>query len=133
MDDPTVDGLVRLETEVWEALAGGDAKAESLILADDFLGVYPSGFADKAEHTAQLSDGPTVASYALSEARIRVLSDDAVLLCYRADWQRLRAGSAADSETMFVSSLWCRRDAGWVNVFSQDTPAESPARPQVGD
>jgi hypothetical protein len=27
---------------------------------------------------------------------------------------------------MYVSSLWCRRDDRWVNVFSQDTPPGLP-------
>ena len=33
---------------------------------------------------------------------------------------------------MYVSSLWCRRDDRWVNVFSQDTPAESRASNRYG-
>ena len=123
--------FVRLETEVWQALSRGDAAADSRILADDFLGVYPSGFADRSEHADQLNDGPTVANYTLSEARIRVLCDDTVLLCYRADWQKIGAGAVGDTETMFVSSIWCQRDGGWVNVFSQDTPAETASSQQT--
>jgi hypothetical protein len=30
---------------------------------------------------------------------------------------------------MYVSSIWCRRDGEWVNVFSQDTPASGDAVP----
>ncbi|WP_205528772.1 hypothetical protein [Desertimonas flava] len=42
------------------------------------------------------------------------------MLSYRAVYER--AGSVGEQESMYVSSLWCRRDGIWVNVFSQDTP-----------
>jgi hypothetical protein len=30
----------------------------------------------------------------------------------------------SEVQSMYVSSLWCRRDGAWLNVFSQDTPAD---------
>jgi hypothetical protein len=51
------------------------------------------------------------------------LSDDHVLLSYRAEYQRLVGGVAQPGESMYVSSLWSRRAGRWVNVFSQDTAA----------
>ena len=117
-------GLVELETRVWEALVSGDAGADARLLADDFLGVYPSGFARRADHVGQLDGGPTVAAFELSDARMIALNDDHLLLSYRADFQRLVGGVAHASESMYVSSLWSRRSGQWVNVFSQDTPAE---------
>ena len=112
--------FVELETRVWQALVDGDAEADQQYLSDDFLGVYPSGFAAREDHAGQLDDGPTVASYGLSQARFRRISDHAVMLSYRADFER-----PGDSTTIiwYVSSLWSRRDGGWVNTFSQDTPA----------
>ena len=49
-----------------------------------------------------------------------------VLLAYQAVYTRV---GRQDSETMFVSSIWQRSGAGWVNVFSQDTPATGLAVP----
>jgi len=46
-----------------------------------------------------------------------------VMLCYRADYRRLRDGLPGESETMYISSLWTESDGRWLNVFSQDTPA----------
>jgi hypothetical protein len=123
MDELTLETFLKLETAVWEALVRGDAVADARLLSADFLGVYPTGFADRSAHAAQLEEGPTVAEYTLSEARIRVLSPDAVLLAYRADWRR---ASSTEPEAMYVSSLWCRAGDGWENLFSQDTPATSP-------
>jgi hypothetical protein len=115
-----IEELVGLETAVWQALVEGDPAADARALADDFLGVYPTGYADKAEHCGQLADGPTVRSFELSEPRMLAVSETAMLLAYRAEY--VRAGAGAQPESMYVSSLWCRRDGNWVNVFSQDTP-----------
>jgi len=118
-----LQALVVLETMVWDALQRGDAETDSRLLSDDFLGVYSSGFAGRSEHAGQLDAGPTIASYELREARMVELSDDHVLLSYRAEYQRLVGGVAQPPESMYVSSLWSRRAGRWVNVFSQDTAA----------
>ena len=112
--------ILTLETAVWRALVTGDAKADGQLLTSDFLGVYPSGFATKAEHCGQLADGPVMESFALSETNLRVISPDAVLLSYRAVYRRTSKGA---DEVMYVTSLWQRSADGWVSSFSQDTPA----------
>jgi hypothetical protein len=119
----SVEFVVALESRVWDALVHGDSDADHALLARDFLGVYPTGFADRAGHADQLADGPTVASYAIAEAQLIHVSPMAVVLCYRADYRRLLGGVAQRPETMYVSSLWVERDGRWLNVFSQDTPA----------
>jgi len=120
----TIDDLLRLERGVWEALAHGDAAADARLLSDDFLGVYETGFAGRDDHVAQLHDGPTVTSYSLHEARMLELSGSAVLLAYRAQYDRVASTGGPEPAAMYVSSLWCRRDGRWVNVFSQDTPID---------
>lgn len=121
-----VSELLRLETIVWQALVEGDAEADDRMLSKDFLGVYPSGFADRSDHVRQLICGPTVSSFELRDARTLVVSDAAVLLAYRADYRRPSPTGSPTAESMFVSSLWCRRDDRWINVFSQDTPVTPP-------
>jgi len=121
MIDLTTQAIVRLETAVWDALVCGDAQADAALLSEDFLGVYPTGFANRADHATQLLEGPTVATYAVDKAVTRVISPDNVLLSYEATFHR-QVG--ARPETMFVSSLWSRIDGEWLNVFSQDTPAD---------
>jgi hypothetical protein len=123
---PEIEEFIRFETEVWRALADGDADADARLLSDDFLGVYPSGFSDRTEHAGQLVDGPTIAAFELSDARTLVLSDEAVMLSYRAVYRRPPSTGASLLDTMYVSSLWCLRGGRWVNVFSQDTPAVPP-------
>lgn len=115
-----IDRVVALETAVWQALVDGDATADARLLAEEFVGVTPTGVFGRAAHIGQLSDGPTVSWFALREPRMLPVSDDAVLLVYRAEFERI--GPATVVESMFVSSLWSRRNDRWVNTFSQDTP-----------
>jgi len=118
-----VEQFIQLETTVWQALVDGDPAADAAALSDDFLGVYPSGFAGRTEHAGQLDGGPTMLTYDLSQARLFVVSDVAVMLSYRADYTRPgRRGGPPEAGAMYISSLWCDRDGGWINVFSQDTP-----------
>lgn len=120
MDEPSIDFFIGLEREVWEALAAGDAAADTALLSDDFVGVYPTGFADRTAHAAELDDGPTVTEYELSDTSLLRLTDDHVVLSYAA---RYRRPTDSDDQTMYVSSIWSRRDGAWINTFSQDTPA----------
>jgi hypothetical protein len=115
-----IEQFIRLETEVWEALATGDGDADGRLLSDDFLGVYTVGFADRAAHVAQLADGPTVIDYSLSETRLMALSDDMALLAYRAEFRRT---GEEHPESVLISSIWQERQGRWVNIFSQDTPS----------
>ena len=113
--------LIACETRVWQALVNGDRAADDRSLCPDFLGVYPSGFAEKADHVGQLEHGPTIGRYDLRDFQIMSLGPEHALLSYRADF--CRAGSSRH-EAMYVSSVWRRLGDGWVNVFSQDTPAQ---------
>ena len=72
--------FLELETTVWQALVTGDRDVDSASLHDNFVGLYPTGYANKAEHVDQLADGPTVAEFLLEEARLIPVSDDAALL-----------------------------------------------------
>lgn len=108
------------ERAVWQALVDGDAQADLAALSEDFLGVYPDGLSDRAGHVGQLAAGPTIASFALSDVRVRALGADHALIAYAARYRRV--GWAAD-EDMFVTSIWRQEAGSWVNVFSQDTPA----------
>ena len=112
--------LLRCETRVWDALVAGDAAADEALMDEGFLGVYPSGFATRACHAGQLADGPSVATFSILEPRAMSLGPDKALLAYRAEYTC--PGGAA--EAMYVSSVWRRSGEGWVNIFSQDTPAE---------
>ena len=118
-EPPLLSELMAAEEGIWNALVAGDAAADADALAEEFLGVYPTGFAGKSDHAGQLQGGPTVEAYRLSGARILPLGEDRALLAYHAAYRR--PGMA--EEAMYVSSIWERRESAWINLFSQDTPA----------
>lgn len=123
--------VLEQERGVWQALVDGDVAADEAALHADFLGVYPSGFATRAEHCEQLQGGPTVVSFRLSQARVLELGPDHVCLCYLAEYHR---PGVERQDAMYVSSIWQRKPGepgepggqgqAWVNIFSQDTPTE---------
>ncbi|WP_171234461.1 nuclear transport factor 2 family protein [Ruegeria sp. HKCCA6837] len=118
---PSLNDILDLEKQVWTALVEGNASADRALLSADFLGVYPTGFANRDDHVGQFADAPTMAEFDLSDAQLRVLTPDIVLLSYRADYQR---PGATEGDAMLISSLWERRNDVWVNSFSQDTPVQ---------
>ncbi|KII17864.1 nuclear transport factor 2 family protein [Phaeobacter sp. S60] len=119
-----VQELLAAETAVWTALQQGDIAADRAALHPKFLGVYPSGFAGRDDHTDQLSQGPTVAEFSIEDARVLPLGPETALLAYRASYTRPgQAEGEAEGAAMYVSSIWQRQDGGWINIFSQDTEA----------
>jgi len=84
MDTAMIEKFVDLETGVWEALLNGDGQADAALLSADFLGVYETGFSNRTEHAAMLGNGPIVLNYQIEDARLRVVTDKAVLLSYLA-------------------------------------------------
>ncbi len=121
-----LEELLAQEHRVWRALVAGDAAADAALLAEGFVGLYPDGFAGREDHAGQLAAGPTVRSYALDEARAIPLAPGLAILAYRASYTRPAGGPA---ERMWVSSVWRREGAGWINLFSQDTPCDAPFAP----
>jgi hypothetical protein len=115
--DEDLSFFVALEAQVWEALRRGDGAADGRLLADNFLGVYESGFSAKAEHVAQVSNGPTVNEFELLTPRLMRLSPVLALLAYEARWR----GRNGNSRAAYITSIWERGGERWRNVFSQDT------------
>lgn len=118
MTSPRLSEIINLERQVWDALVTGDVGADSRLLSNDFLGVYASGFSDRAGHVGQLDAGPSIATYDLTDLRLLTPGPGLAMLCYRADFVRMGSSTL---ESMLVSSLWKQTGAAWRNIFSQDT------------
>ncbi len=88
MSRDLLTGLLAYETRVWDALVTGDAASDEALMDEDFLGVYPSGFATRARHVGQFADGPSVATFSILEPRVMSLGPDKALLAYRAEYTR---------------------------------------------
>ena len=121
MSAPDLPAILGLERRVWDALVRGDPAADAQLLHRTFLGVYATGFSDRAQHAAQLDAGPIVSTFELHDARLLVLRPDMVMLAYLAVFRRPGSAPDAPSQRMYISSLWQCFPEGWLNVFSQDT------------
>jgi len=118
---PSVEQILQLEAQIWKALKLGDPDLDAKFLTEDFVGVYPSGFWNKQAHCDQLKNGPLIAEFRFTDERLVYLSEDQVLLAYRAHYSWVQ--SPDRTEQMLITSLWTRCDGEWKNSFSQDTPA----------
>lgn len=118
----TLDRMLSLEHGVWQALMRGDPAADLAALAEDFVGVYPSGLSDRAGHVDQLRDGPSIQFYEITAPRIVHLGAQRALLIYHARYQRT---GRSTRDAMFVTSLWEWQNGAWQNRFSQDTPVQT--------
>jgi len=109
------------EKEVWEALKHNDKAADSRLLADDFVGLYDTGFATKSDHVKQMDDKDSIGSYNLQDAKVLHLSPEMALLLYKATCKGSGEWEEFCSLPKYVSSLWAVRSGQWVALFSQDT------------
>jgi hypothetical protein len=120
--DPFALEIESLERRVWDALINADTATDNALLSTSFLGVYPDGFAGKMDHAGQLQGGPTVMDYILDNIHFRLLGEKHAMLSYKAKFRRPNRPA---SEIMFVTSVWEREGKSWINIFSQDTPAQN--------
>ena len=117
--------FIEKEKEVWEAIKNKDKSADSRLLADDFVGLYDTGFATKSDHVNQMDDEYSIEKYNLQDAKVLRLSPTMALLLYKATCKGSGAWEQFCSRPGYVSSLWVEREGHWLNLFSQDTRAAS--------
>lgn len=118
----TIEKFITLEKKVWNCLLIGDAKIDSQLLADDFLGVYTNGFSEKTHHVNALKNGPVISGYEISEARMKALSPDTILISYLANY---KCSKSLTSRSVYITSIWQKQLSAWKNIFSQDTMANN--------
>lgn len=120
----TIDAFLTLEKKVWDCLLSGDFETDGQLLADNFLGIYASGFSGKDNHVNALKNGPVIESYTIRDAKMTVISIDVVLIAYLAQFKDNQSPNAV---SMYITSIWQNFSGIWQNIFSQDTKAsESP-------
>ncbi len=116
------DTLVALEKQSWVAWQGHDAGFFAGFLSDDHVEVGPRGILGKADIVAGVgSSACKVESYAVDSFKFTRVAEDTALLAYRAE-QKTTCGGFAVPSPAWVSSLYVKRGARWVNVLYQQTP-----------
>jgi len=120
-EPPSDSFFVAKEKEVWEALKNRDKGAISRLLADDFVGLYDTGFATKSDHVKDMDDKYEITSYDVQDAKVIRLSPQTVLLLYKANCKASGEWDQFCSRPEYISSLWVERAGQWLALFSQDT------------
>ena len=111
------------EKQIWDAIVQKDKDAAAQLLAKDFIGVYQDGFATKQNSLRDLDRSYTLSNYQWQDFRVIPLASKNVLLLYKATCKGSGEWMGFCSHSEYVSSLWEERNGKWMNVFSQDTPA----------
>jgi len=121
-DSALRDTLVGLEKQSWVAWKGHDAGFFAGFLSDDHVEVGPRGILGKADIVAGVgSPACKVESYAVDNFKFTRVAEDTALLAYRAE-QKTTCGGFSVPSPAWVSSLYVKRGARWVNVLFQQTP-----------
>ena len=120
----SVEQLIQLEKQSWEAWKNQDDAFFRSFLSDDHVEMGFGGPADKATVVNAIASHVChVSSYSVDAFRTTVLSADTVLVNYHAA-QDTTCGSAKVPSPVWVSSLYQRRGKHWLNVMYQQTQAD---------
>jgi Domain of unknown function (DUF4440) len=113
--------VIALEKQSWAAWQSHDAKFFEGFLSDDHVEVHGYGVTGKADVVRGVgSDACKVESYSLGDFRFRRLSDESVMLVYRAE-QKTLCGGAPVPSPVWTSSVYAKRGGRWLNVLFQQT------------
>jgi hypothetical protein len=111
-----------LETMSWVAWKGHDASFFQRFLSDDHVEVHSYGIVDKAAVVDGVrSPACVVESYSIGAFSLTAVSEDTVLVTYRAEQKTQCAGVAVPSP-VWTTSLYVRRAGRWFNILLQQTP-----------
>ena len=123
---PTVDALVTLETSAYEAWKTKDAKFWDTFLSDTFVGYGASGKLDKASAIRESIDTDCeIGSYALSDERIKPLSNAAALITYKATVDGTCGGQKLPT-TSLGASVYVLDGDKWKGAFHAEAPVVDP-------
>ena len=125
IESPPMSYFVAKEKEVWEALKQKDKAAATRLLADDFVGMYASGFYTKSEWLKQIGEQYTISAYTIDDVKLLRASPTTVLLLYRSTCKGTGEWAEICARVEYISDLWVKRNGRWTAMFSQETQAAS--------
>jgi hypothetical protein len=119
---PTVDALMTLERSAYDAWKNKDAKFWDAFLAENFVGLGPSGKMDKAAATtAYTGSNCDVKGTTLSEEEMTHLSPDAALITYKVAQDATCDGQKLPANSWGVG-MYVREGGQWKGAFHAEMP-----------
>jgi hypothetical protein len=117
-DDPEIEAVLwALKSAAIRATEDADVDFYANYLADNAIGVTPSGIFNKQQILDAMKEGKSFKSSKIDDSRAVALGLDAGLVTYRATFER----PGEPAVEMFVSTLYRRYHDGWKGVFYQQT------------
>lgn len=123
--------LIKLDKEWGEAGLRGDAAVLEGILADDFMGVSPTGIATKAQSIAEAKTNAaniTNATYIADQYTVRFLDPNTAVMTHSALEKGLDKGKEYTDQHRSMH-VWVKRNGRWQVVASQATPVPTKSTP----
>jgi Domain of unknown function (DUF4440) len=114
------EDIMALEREGWDALSGPDGgEYYSRRLDDDALMAFPFGVLDRAQALAAMSSAPPWSRYAIRDAHVLRLGNDAATITYNVAAQR----EGQSEFRAVVTSAYVRRGDQWKLALHQQSPS----------
>lgn len=123
--------LIKLDKQWGEAGLRGDAAVLEGILADDFMGVSPTGVATKAQNIAEAkTEAPNItnATYVADGYTVRFLDPTTAVMTHSALEKGLNKGKEY-TDQHWSMHVWVKRNDRWQVVASQSTPIPQKPTP----
>lgn len=111
--------LLALKDRALTATREGDGAFYQDYLSEDAVAVVPFGVFDKQTIVAQMAAGGAFRSVGIDDTQVMMLSADSGLITYRARFD--------DRPSVFVTTVYARRNGRWQGVFYQQTALGVPA------
>lgn len=120
-DDKAVIGL---ENKAWEQWKKADKAGYSQLLAEPSIKVSEGGIVSGRASflAANLPPGCEKRDFALDSHTVHKITDDVQIVTYVAHVTQT-CNKEPDDHTLFVSSVWAKKNGGWKNVMLTEASA----------
>ncbi len=120
--------VTSIEKSLWEAWKNGETAPFQEYLTDNSVSVNPHGVSTgKASVIKEMTDQPCqVRNFSFSDWQVHELSNDTVLVTYKASQDATCAGTKVPSDVV-ASSVYVKKGDKWLAASHQETPSMSPA------
>jgi hypothetical protein len=128
MPDPIDQELLELEKQYWEAICNRDGATATRLSDARCMVIGPQGIGrlDREALAGMVENAShELKRYRLDEdVHVRTIADGVALIAYKVNEEIVVDGQTRMIEA-FDSSLWVRRDGGWVCAAHTETPAQN--------
>jgi hypothetical protein len=119
---PTTDELVAMENKAFEAWKNKDGKFFDNFLADNFVGLGPTGRVSRADAIKSITDNDCVVkSISFSEPKMTTAGPDAAILTLKANQDYTCGGKKQPADT-WSATIYVRKGDQWKAIYHNEIP-----------